>query len=125
MNPVGQWTLHFDWGLNGNYHWASIYFNFDGTFAYLAGANEGAWVLSDDMIILRFKRLTQESNAVYSGSASRNFMSGVMISADDQRGHWFAIKKGVKVYAQKEKSVLPYLVDRESKPKIDAAGNSV
>jgi hypothetical protein len=28
-----------------------VYFNFDGTFAYLAGANEGTWAQVDDMII--------------------------------------------------------------------------
>lgn len=124
MNPVGQWTLHFDWGLSGNYHWASIYFNFDGTFAYLAGANDGSWVLCDDAIMLRFKRIgDQVDNTIYSGFASRNFMSGSMMSALGDRGHWFAIKKGTKVYSQKDKGLLPYLVEKESKPKIDASGN--
>jgi hypothetical protein len=123
LNPVGQWTLHFDWGLNGTYNWTSIYFNFDGTFAYLAGANDGSWVLCDDAIILRFKRtVDQADNTVYSGSATRNFMSGSMMSALGERGHWFAIKKGTKVYSQKDKIKLPYLVEKESKPKIDPAG---
>ena len=126
MNPVGWWTLHFDWGLSGNYQWIQIYFNFDGTFAYLAGANEGSWVLSDDIIILRFKRSpASENNTIYSGEATRNFMSGAMMSADGERGHWFALKKSTKVYSLKEKTTLPYLVDKESKPKIDVAGNKI
>ena len=56
MNPVGLWTLHFDWGPKGNYSWTPLYFNFDGTFAYLAGANEGTWAQVDDSIIWRFKK---------------------------------------------------------------------
>ncbi len=124
LNPVGQWTLHFDWGLTGNYNWTLIYFNFDGTFAYLAGANEGSWALSDDAIILRFKRKdSQENNTIYSGGTSRNFMSGAMMSVDGERGHWFAIKKGTKLYAKHEGAALPYLVNKEGKPKLDAEGN--
>jgi hypothetical protein len=29
-----------------------MYFNFDGTFGYLAGANEGTWIEVDGAIIL-------------------------------------------------------------------------
>ena len=123
MNPVGLWTLHFDWGPKGNYNWTPIYFNFDGTFAYLAGANEGIWMQVDDKIIWRFKRLPEtENNTVYSGTTSRNFMSGIMFSSQGEKGHWFAIKKGTKVYSQKENIPLPYLVDKESKPKLDPTG---
>ncbi len=101
-----------------------IYFNFDGTFAYLAGANEGSWVLCDNEIILRFKRQEgKENNTVYSGVGSRNFMSGVMISSEGERGHWFALKKGAKVYAKHEGEFLAYLVDKEGNPKLDVAGN--
>ena len=123
MNPVGSWTLHFDWGPSGNYHWIPIYFNFDGTFAYLAGANEGTWIQVDDNIIWRFKRLHEtENNTVYSGTASRNFMSGLMFSFQGEKGHWFAIKKGTKVYSLKETLHLPYLVDKENRPKLDQVG---
>jgi hypothetical protein len=77
----------------------------------------------DDMIIWRFKRLPEsESNTVYSGSASRNFMSGLMLSFQGEKGHWCAVKKGTKVYLLKENVKIPYLVDRESKPKFDPAG---
>ncbi len=94
--------------------------------AYLAGPNEGSWVLSDDIIILRFKRSSgSENNTIYSGEATRNFMSGAMMSTNGERGHWFAIKKSTKVYALNEKTTLPYLVEKESKPKIDAAGNKI
>ena len=66
LTAVGLWTLHFDWGPKGNYDWTPLYFNFDGTFAYLAGANEGAWAQVDDRIIWRFKRLPDtENNTVY------------------------------------------------------------
>lgn len=124
MNPVGLWTLHFDWGPSGNYHWIPIYFNFDGTFAYLAGANEGTWTQVDDNIIWRFKRLHEtENNTVYSGTASRNFMSGLMFSFQGEKGHWFAIKKGTKVYSLNETLHLPYLVDKENRPKFDPVGN--
>jgi hypothetical protein len=82
LNIIGSWTLHFDWGPKGNYHWASLYFNFDGAFAYLAGANEGDWAQVDDSIILRFKRMpNEENNTIYSGTATRNFMSGIMFSS--------------------------------------------
>jgi len=66
------WALHFDWEISGNYDWTSLYFNFDGTFPYL--------VRRDDVIILRFKRQPEtDSKSVYSGTASRNFMSGLTL----------------------------------------------
>jgi len=88
LNPVGLWTLHFDWGPNGNYSWAPLYFNFDGTFAYLEGDNEGTWAIVDNTIIFRFK-LTPDSrnNTVYSGTANRNFMSGIMFSSEGEKDH--------------------------------------
>ncbi len=126
MNPVGLWTLHYDWGPKGNYSWAPLYFNFDGTFAYLAGANEGTWVQVDDTIIWRFKRLPDtENNTVYSGTCTRNFMSGLMLSFEGEKGHWYAVKKGTKVFALKENKKLPYLVERESKPQLDSTGKKV
>ena len=126
MNPVGLWTLHFDWGLKGSYSWTPIYFNFDGTFAYLAGANEGIWAQVDDVIVCRFKKSpSQENNTVYSGSCTRNFMSGMMLSSQGERGHWYAVKKGTKVFALNLKEKLPYIVEKESKPKLDPAGNEV
>ena len=124
MSPVGLWVLHFDWGLKGNYSWSPLYFNFDGTFAYLAGANEGTWAQVDDAIVWRFKRLSDtENNTVYSGNCTRNFMSGLMFSSQGERGHWYAIKKGTKVFGLNDKESLPYLVERESKQKLDPAGN--
>jgi hypothetical protein len=126
LNPVGLWTLHFDWGLKGNYNWTPLYFNFDGTFAYLAGANEGTWAQVDDMIIWRFKRSSDtENNTVYSGNATRNFMSGIMFSFRGEKGHWYALKKGTKVFSLKEKVRLPYLAEKESKPKLDPAGKKL
>jgi hypothetical protein len=123
LNPVGLWTLHFDWELKGNYHWTPLYFNFDGTFAYLAGGNEGTWVQVDDLIIWRFKRLSDvDSSTVYSGNATRNFMSGIMLSSLGERGHWYAIKKGTKVFAFKEKDRLPYIMEKKGKPILDPAG---
>ena len=121
MIAVGLWTLHFDWGPKGNYSWTPVYFNFDGTFAYLAGANEGTWVKVDDMIIWRFKRLPEkEDNTVYSGSVSRNFMSGIMFSFQGEKGHWYAVKKGTKVFTLTEKVKLPYMIEKEHKPKLDS-----
>lgn len=123
LNPVGSWTLHYDWGPKGNYQWSPLYFNFDGTFAYLAGANEGTWTQVDDSTIWRFKRLPNEdNNAVYSGTASRNFMSGIMFSSQGEKGHWYAIKKGATVFSLKENSRMPYLSDKEGKQKLDPAG---
>ena len=121
MNPVGSWTLHFDWGPKGIYHWTPLYFNFDGTFAYLAGANEGTWTQVDDMILWRFKLLPgEENNTVYSGNATRNFMSGIMFSSKGEKGHWYAVKKSTKV--SQEKSPLPYLIGKASRLKLDASG---
>jgi hypothetical protein len=126
MNPVGSWTLHFDWGPTGNYNWLPIYFNFDSTFAYLAGANEGSWSTLDDIMILRFKRQPEaENNTVYSGTASRNFMSGSMLSAEGEKGHWFTIKKGTKIYMLKEGVSPSYLVNKENKPKYDPIGKKL
>jgi hypothetical protein len=126
LNPVGLWTLHFDWGPSGNYHWTPIYFNFDGTFAYLAGANEGTWTQVGDNIIWRFKRLIDaENNTVYSGNCTRNFMSGLMLSFQGEKGHWFAVKKGTKVYSTKDAETIPYLVNRQPKLKLDPIGNRV
>ena len=123
MNPVGLWTLHFDWGPKGNYNWTPLYFNFDGTFAYLAGANEGTWTQVDDSIIWKFKRALNEDNStVFSGTASRNFMSGIMFSSQGEKGHWYAVKKGTKVYSLNEQTKLPYLVDKMTKPKLDPTG---
>ena len=124
MNPVGSWTLHFDWGPSGNYDWVPIYFNFDNTFANLAGANEGSWSIVDDIIILRFKRQSEtDDNTLYSGSASRNFMSGSILSAKGEKGHWFAVKKGTKIYSLKGDVALPYLINKEAKLKLDSTGN--
>ena len=123
MTAVGLWTLHFDWGPKGNYSWTPVYFNFDGTFAYLAGANEGTCPQVDDMIIWRFKRLPEkEDNTVYSGSVSRNFMSGIMFSFQGEKGHWYAVKKGTKVFTLTEKVKLPYMIEKERKPKLDSEG---
>jgi hypothetical protein len=123
LTAVGLWTLHFDWGPKGNYSWTPVYFNFDGTFAYLAGANEGTWAQVDDMIIWRFKRLPEkEDNTVYSGSVSRNFMSGIMFSFQGEKGHWYAVKKGTKVFTLTEKVKLPYMIEKERKPKLDSEG---
>jgi hypothetical protein len=103
-----------------------IYFNFDGTFAYLAGANEGTYSIVNDTIILRFKRQPEtENNTVYSGNASRNFMSGSMMSFEGEKGHWFAIKKGTRIYSMKDDSPLPYLVNKENKPKADPTGKKI
>ena len=126
LNPVGLWTLHFDWGPKGNYSWTPLYFNFDGTFAYLAGANEGIWAQVDDLIIWKFKRQPDtDGNTVYSGNATRNFMSGMMLSFQGEKGHWYAVKKGSKVFNLKEGSKLPYLMEKESKPRLDPAGRKV
>ena len=126
MNIIGSWTLHFDWGPKGIYYWAPIYFNFDGTFGYLAGANEGKWTQVDDTIIWRFKREPEtENNTVYSGNCTRNFMSGLMFSFQGEKGHWYAVKKGTKVFALKEKIKLPYMIEKESKPKLDPLGKRV
>jgi hypothetical protein len=126
LNPVGLWTLHFDWGPSGNYHWTPLYFNFDGTFAYLAGANEGTWTQVDDNIIWRFKRLPEtENNTVYSGNCTRNLMSGIMLSFQGERGHWFAVKKGTKVYSTMDAEAIPYLVNGKAKLKLDPIGKKI
>ena len=123
MNSTGWWTLHFDWGPKGNYYCAQIYFNFDGTFGYLAGANEGTWTEVDGAIIWRFKRtLNEENNTVYSGIISRNVMSGIMFASTGGKGHWYAVKKGTKSYLNKETPSLPYLVEKQANAKIDPAG---
>jgi hypothetical protein len=120
---TGWWTLHFDWGPKGNYYCTQIYFNFDGTFGYLAGANEGTWTEVDGSIIWRFKRAAnEENNTVYSGVISRQFMSGIMFSVNGEKGVWYAIKKGAKLYLNKENPSLPYLVDKQANSKIDSAG---
>jgi hypothetical protein len=59
--------------------------------------------------------------SIYTGNINGNFMSGIMFSAVGEKGRWYAVKKGTKVYALKEEN-LPYLVEKESKPKLDPAG---
>ena len=49
-------------------------------------------------------------------------MSGLMLSFEGEKGHWYAIKKGTKVFAQKENEKLPYLIEKESNSKLDPAG---
>jgi len=89
----------------------------------LAGANEGTWTEVDGSIIWRFKRASnEENNTFYSGSISRNVMSGIMFSATGGKGHWYAIKKATKVYLNKEKLSIPYLVEKQASAKIDPAG---
>jgi hypothetical protein len=119
----GSWTLHYDWGLTGNFHIASVYFNFDGTFGYLAGGNNGTWLQVEGMIIWRFKILPlAKNNTIYTGNINGNLMSGIMFSSDGEKGRWYAIKKGSKVFALKEKKASPYFVEKESNPKLDANG---
>jgi hypothetical protein len=120
---TGWWTLHFDWGPKGAYQVSQIYFNFDGTFGYLAGANEGSWTEVDAAIIWRFKRVeNEENNTVYSGIISRNFMSGIMFSALGEKGHWYAVKKGAKVFRPQGNETTPYLVEKRANAKIDISG---
>jgi len=77
----------------------------------------------DGAIIWRFKRATnEENNTVYSGTISRNVMSGIMFSATGGRGHWYAVKKGTKSYLNKENPSLPYLIEKQTNAKIDPAG---
>ena len=54
-----------------------------------------------------------------------NFMSGIMISSQGEKGHWYAIKKGVKLFTINEKSSLPYLTDKQGKTKLNPAGKNV
>lgn len=123
LNSTGLWTLHFDWGPKGNYFVTQIYFNFDGTFGYLAGSNDGTWIEVDGAVIWRFRRASnEENNTVYSGIMSRNVMSGIMFSAAGEKGHWYAVKKGVKSYLSNELPTLPYLVNKQVNSKIDSAG---
>jgi hypothetical protein len=125
LNSTGCWTLHFDWGPKGSYYCAQIYFNFDGTFGYLAGANEGTWTEVDGSIIWRYKRTPNEqNNTVYTGIISRNVMFGIMFSATGGRGHWYAVKKGTKSYLNKEIPSLPYLAEKQANSKIDPAGRT-
>jgi hypothetical protein len=44
-----------------------------------------------------------------------------MFSTTSQKGHWYAIKKGAKLYLNKENSSLPYLVEKQANAKIDPA----
>ncbi len=121
LTATGSWTLHYDWELSGSYHRAQIYFNFDGTFGYLAGGNDGTWTQTEGLIVWRFKKLpNQENNSICAGIIIGNIMSGIMFSAEDEKGRWYAVKKGTKVYALKEN--LPYLLEKEGKPKLDPAG---
>ena len=66
-----------------------------------------------------------ENNTVYSGTAGRNFMSGSMMSSEGEKGQWFAIKKGTKIYMLKESASLPYLANKENKPKYDPTGKKL
>ena len=54
-----------------------------------------------------------------------NFMSGIMISSQGEKGHWYAIKKGFKLFTINEKSSLPYLTDKQGKTKLNPAGKNV
>ena len=52
-------------------------------------------------------------------------MSGIMLSSQGEKGHWYAVKKGTRVFALEEKAMLPYLIEKEGKEKLDPAGNKV
>jgi hypothetical protein len=89
----------------------------------LAGANEGSWTEVDGMIIWRFRRIpNEENNTVYSGNIGRNVMSGIMFSATNEKGFWYAVKKGTRLCLNKETPTLPYLVEKQSTSKFDLAG---
>jgi hypothetical protein len=45
-----------------------------------------------------------------------------MFSATGTKGHWYAVKKGAKLYLNKENPSLPYLAEKETNSKIDSAG---
>jgi len=64
----------------------------------------------------------EENNTVYSGTTSRNVMSGMMFSFQKEKGHWYAVKKGAAVFSINEKVKAPYLVEKEGKSKLDPAG---
>ena len=49
-------------------------------------------------------------------------MSGIMLSFQGQKGHWYAVKKGTKVYSLNNGVNLPYLFDKASKAKFDPTG---
>jgi hypothetical protein len=44
------------------------------------------------------------------------------LSFEGKKGHWYAIKKGTKVFALNENEKLPYVIEKESKPKLDSVG---
>ena len=52
-------------------------------------------------------------------------MSGLMLSFQGEKGHWFAVKKGTKIYSLKDKVTIPYLVDKETKLKLDPIGEKI
>jgi len=52
-------------------------------------------------------------------------MSGMMFSSQGEKGHWYAVKKGTKVFVLKEKVTLPYIMEKEGKPKLDPAGKKL
>jgi hypothetical protein len=125
LNSTGWWTLHYDWGVKSVFSVAQIYFNFDGTFGYLAGANEGTWTEVDGTIIWRFKQTQEKESTVYSGHINRDVMSGAMFSSAGEKGQWYAVKKGAKLYLNKDNSKLPYLMDKQANLKLDPTGKPV
>jgi hypothetical protein len=126
LNSVGLWTLHYDWDVKGVFTVAQLYFNFDGTFGYLAGANDGTWTEVDGTIIWRFKKTPdEENNTVYSGHVYRNVMAGVMFCGQGEKGQWYGVKKGSKVYLNKENPELPYLMEKQANIKSDPTGKPV
>ncbi len=52
-------------------------------------------------------------------------MSGIMFSSQGEKGHWYAVKKGTRVFSLKEKVKLPYIMEKENKPKLDSAGKKL
>jgi hypothetical protein len=126
VNSVGWWTLHYDWEVKGVFNVAQIYFNFDGTFGSLAGANDGTWTEADGMIIWRFKPAQEEeNNTVYSGNLHHNIMLGIMFNSNGVKGQWYAVKKGTKLYLNEETPKLQYLMDKQSSVKYHPNGKPV
>ena len=52
-------------------------------------------------------------------------MAELMFSLNGEKGQWYAVKKGTKVFAVREKEKLPYLTEKENKPKLDPTGKNL
>lgn len=85
-DPVGTWTMTWDWDCNGSTGTDAMHIYSNGTFNW--GGSAGTWSVDGDDIVFNFS-----TGTVYSGRVDDDIMSGTMVSGGSGRtGCWSAYR---------------------------------